>query len=126
MTIGGVDVPTRYLVGIGATVVALLILIVADDGGQRDSAGPSTPPTKRSTTSITVRSGRSPISIREQTAADIELRYDWVVKGSSQYADPSDDRSSTQTITTLPPSTSSSVLPRYRPSRSATADSTGG
>ena len=117
----GFDLPTRYLVGIGATVVAVLVLLVGGGGGsERDQASsPSTTAAPRSTTTV-ARSGKSPITIRQRTAADLVIRPDWVKKGSSQYADPSDDRASTQTITTLAPSTSAAV-PKYRPATTTTA-----
>jgi len=117
----GVELPTRYAVGIGATVVALLVLLVGGRGGddQDQAATTSSTTSVPTTTTTTPREGRSPITIRQRTAADLVIRADWVKKGTSQYADPSDDRASTQTITTLAPSTSASV-PRYRPATTTT------
>lgn len=116
----GFELPTRYLVGIGATVVAVLVLLVGGRGGDKDQAATSTTAAPSTTTTV-APSGRSPITIRQPTAADLVIRADWVKKGSSQYADPSDDRASTQTITTLAPSTSAAV-PRYRPATTTTAE----
>ncbi|MFM7063387.1 MAG: hypothetical protein ACKO04_07830 [Actinomycetes bacterium] len=116
----GIEMPTRYAVGIGATVVAVLVLLVGGRGGSsQDQAATTSTSTSASTTTTVPRTGRSPITIRQRTAADLVIRADWVKKGSSQYADPSDDRASTQTITTLAPSTSASV-PRYRPATTST------
>jgi hypothetical protein len=117
----GLELPTRYLVGIGATVVAVLVLLVGNRGGsdKDQAASPSTTSTSTSTT--LPRTGRSPITIKQPTAEDLVVRADWVKKGSSQYADPSDDRASTQTITTLAPSTSAAV-PRYRPATTTPAE----
>lgn len=116
----GFELPTRYLVGIGATVVAVLVLLVGGRGGsdKDQAAAPST--TSASTTTTAPPSGKSPITLKRRTAADLVIRSDWVKKGSSQYADPSDDRASTQTITTLAPSTSAAV-PKYRPATTTTA-----
>ena len=116
----GVELPTRYLVGIGATVVALLVLLVGGRGGSDKDQASGTSTTTASTTTTAPRSGKSPITITRRTAADLVIRADWVKKGSSQYADPSDDRASTQTITTLAPSTSAAV-PKYRPATTTTA-----
>ncbi len=116
----GVELPTRYAVGIGATVVAVLVLLVGGRGGSdQDQAATSSTTSTTATTTTLPRTGRSPITIRQRTAADLVIRPDWVKKGTSQYADPSDDRASTQTITTLAPSTSASV-PRYRPATTTT------
>jgi hypothetical protein len=117
----GIEFPTRYLVGIGATVVAVLVLLVGGRGGSdKDQASPTSTTTDPTTT--LAPNGKSPITIKQPTAADLVLRADWVKKGSSQYADPSDDRASTQTITTLAPSTSA-VVPKYRPATTTTAKS---
>ena len=116
----GVELPTRYLVGIGATVVALLVLLVGGRGGSDTDQATGTSTTTASTTTTAPQSGKSPITITRRTAADLVIRADWVKKGSSQYADPSDDRASTQTITTLAPSTSAAV-PKYRPATTTTA-----
>jgi hypothetical protein len=129
----GVELPTRYLVGIAATVVAVLVLLVGGRGGSDKDQTSSATTTTASTTTAPPPAGESPITIKQRTAADLVIRADWVKKGSSQYADPSDDRSSTQTITTLAPSTSSAV-PKYRPAttttekagRSGTSSSTAG
>lgn len=116
----GVELPTRYLVGIAATVVAVLVLLVGGRGGSdKDRAARATTTTSTTTTALPA-GGKSPITIRQRTAADLVIRNDWVKKGSSQYADPSDDRASTQTITTLAPSTSAAV-PKYRPATTTTA-----
>lgn len=116
----GIELPTRYLVGIGATVVAVLVLLVGGRGGSDKDQASSTTTTTSTTTTSLPSTGRSPITIKQRTAADLVIRADWVKKGTSQYADPSDDRASTQTITTLAPSTSAAV-PRYRPATTTTA-----
>lgn len=116
----GIELPTRYLVGIGATVVAVLVLLVGGRGGSDEDQASSTTTTASTTTTSLPATGRSPITIKQRTAADLVIRADWVKKGTSQYADPSDDRASTQTITTLAPSTSAAV-PRYRPATTTTA-----
>jgi len=119
----GIEFPTRYLVGIGATVVAVLVLLVGGRGGSdRDQASSTSTTTDPTTTTTLAPNGKSPITIKQRTAADLVIRADWVKKGSSQYADPSDDRASTQTITTLAPSTSA-VVPKYRPATTTTAKS---
>jgi len=117
----GIELPTRYLVGIGATVVAVLVLLVGGRGGSdKDQASPTSTTTASTTSATLAPNGKSPITIKQRTAADLVIRADWVKKGSSQYADPSDDRASTQTITTLAPSTSA-VVPKYRPATTTTA-----
>jgi len=117
----GLEFPTRYLVGIGATVVAVLVLLIGGRGGSDNDQASSASTTAAPTTTTTPPpSGKSPITIKQRTAADLVIRADWVKKGSSQYADPSDDRASTQTITTLAPSTSA-VVPKYRPATTSTA-----
>lgn len=116
----GIELPTRYLVGIAATVLAVLVLLVGGRGGSGTDQAASTTTTTSTETTSAPRRGNSPITIRQPTAADLVIRADWVKKGTSQYADPSDDRASTQTITTLAPSTSAAV-PRYRPATTTTA-----
>lgn len=120
----GFELPTRYLVGIAATVVAVLVLLVGGRGGsEKDQASSTSTTAAPRTTTTLARTGKSPITIKQRTAADLVIRADWVKKGTSQYADPSDDRASTQTITTLAPSTSAAV-PKYRPATTAKPDST--
>ena len=122
MELGGVEVPTRYLVAVGATVLAVVVLALSG-GGQEKGTGTTT--TTVTTVATTEPSDRSPITIRPLPPTSIVVRASWMAKGTSRYADRSNDRSSSATLTTLPASTTS--LPDARPSAvgSGVTDGTG-
>jgi len=113
MEFGGVSIPARYLLGLVATVIAVIVLAVS--GGSKDSK--PVVASSISTTSTAKKPNNAPISIRPLPSTTIVIQSGWVKKGTSQYADPSDDRSSELTITTLPASSTSQ--------RSSTADDSG-
>ena len=121
MDVGGVEVPTRYVVALAATLAALLVLAVAGGGDGDRAAAPSSTST---TVTTAVTSDRSPISIRPLPSTSIVVRPGWMRKGTSRYADRSDDRSSSVTLTTLPASTTS--LPESRPAAVGSGASDGG
>lgn len=121
MQLGGVDVPARYVVAVGATLLALLVLALAGGGEEKGSAPRSTTTTGAPTT---VSADRSPITIRPLPSTSIVVRPGWMQKGTSRYADRSDDRTSGVTLTTLPASTTS--LPESRPAAVGAGPSDGG
>jgi len=104
MEFGGVSIPARYLLGLAATVIAVIVLAVS--GGSKESK-PVVARSSTSTASTAKKPNNAPISIRPLPSTTIVIQSGWVKKGTSQYADPSDDRSSELTITTLPASSTS-------------------
>ena len=95
--------PTRILVAMAATVLALVVLGAnALFGGDEPPEGGPTeePATAESSTTVTT-------APREVVDTTVVLLPDWYPKGSSRYS----DRSPSVTITTLPPTTAAADPP---------------
>ncbi len=89
--------PTRVLIGVGVTLIAVVVLgVQALRGGDDQPEAGSADPT---TTSV------APTTTPEQatTSSSIEILPDWYPKQSSRYS----DRQPVVTVTTLAPTTTS-------------------
>jgi hypothetical protein len=87
--------PTRVLIGIGVTLVALVVLGVQAVRGDGDGDEPAAPG------STTTSSPATTVPQLATTSSSISILPDWYPKQSSRYS----DRQPVVTVTTLAPTT---------------------